>query len=143
MGSEARFTHHLEPKKFDQVDSGGQGRSKYGPKLPLYCPLLFPILTFPNPPCRPDQIFLVQNGVYMCPAYSTTCFKFNQHLRGYFRPRKSILAKIAIFGCFLGLFTPPLGCHFGNIETCNAYYRPLYLGIRLTQEGFCQNLVIM
>ena len=39
---------------------------------------------------------------------------------GYFRPRKSILAKIAIFGCFGGLFTPPLGCHFGDIETCNA-----------------------
>ena len=75
---------HFEPKKIDRVDNGGQGRSKYGPKLPLYCPLLLPILTFPDPPCRPGQIFLVQNGVYMCPAYSTTCFKFNQHLRGVF-----------------------------------------------------------
>ena len=38
----------------------------------------------------------------------------------YCRPRKSILAKIGIFGCFCGLFTPPLGCHFGDVETCNA-----------------------
>ena len=73
-------THHFEPKKIDRVDSGGQGRSKYGPKLPPYCPLLLRILTFPDPHCQPGQIFVVQNGVYMRPAYSTTCFKFNQHL---------------------------------------------------------------
>ena len=40
--------------------------------------------TFPDPHCQPCQIFVVQNGVYMCPAYSTTCFKFNQHLREVF-----------------------------------------------------------
>ena len=38
------------------------------------------IMTFPHTPCRPGQIIMVQNGLYMCPAYSTTCFKFNQHL---------------------------------------------------------------
>ena len=79
-----RSVIHFEPKKFDRVNSGGQGRSKYGPKLPLYCPLLLPILTFPDPPYRPSQFFLVQNGMYMCLAYSTTCFKFNQHLKGVF-----------------------------------------------------------
>ena len=52
-----RSVVHFEPKKFDRVNSGGQGRSKYGPKLPLYCPLLLPILTFPDPPCRPGQFF--------------------------------------------------------------------------------------
>ena len=44
------------------------------------------ILTFPGPPCRPGQIFLVQNGLYMCPTYSTTCFMSNSHLWGYFWP---------------------------------------------------------
>ena len=53
-------------------------------KIAPYCPLLLRILTFPDPHCRPGQIFVVQNGVYMCPTYSTTCFKFNQHLRGGF-----------------------------------------------------------
>ena len=66
------------------VDVVTVGRSKYGIKLPPYCPILLRILTFPDPHCRPSQIFVVQNGVYMCPAYSTTCFKFNQHLRGVF-----------------------------------------------------------
>ena len=40
------------------------------------------ILTFPDPPCQPGQIFLVQNGLYMCPTYSTTCFMLNSHLWG-------------------------------------------------------------
>ena len=42
------------------------------------------ILTFPDPPCQPGQIFLVQNGLYMCPTYSTTCFMSNSHLWGVF-----------------------------------------------------------
>ena len=37
-------------------------------------------LTFPGPSCRPCQIFMVQNGWYRCPAYSTTCFMFDSHL---------------------------------------------------------------
>ena len=56
----------------------------FWPQIAPYCPLLLRILTFPDPHCQPGQIFVVQNGVYMCPAYSTTCFKFNQHLRGVF-----------------------------------------------------------
>ena len=42
------------------------------------------ILTFPDPPCQPGQIFLVQNGLYRCPTYSTTCFMSNSHLWGVF-----------------------------------------------------------
>ena len=38
------------------------------------------ILTFPGPSCRPSRIFMVQHGWYRCPAYSTTCFRFNLHL---------------------------------------------------------------
>ena len=56
----------------------------FWPKIAPYCPLLLRILTFPDPHCQPGQIFVVQNGVYICPAYSTTCFKFNQHPRGVF-----------------------------------------------------------
>ena len=39
---------------------------------------------FPDPPCQPGQIFLVQNGLYRCPTYSTTCFMLNSHLWGVF-----------------------------------------------------------
>merc|ERR1712055_1173975 len=49
------------------------------------------ILTFPDPPCQPGQIFLVQNGFYSCPTYSTTCFMLNSHPGGYFCPLKSDL----------------------------------------------------
>ena len=105
-------THHFEPKKVDRVDNGGQGRSKYGPKLPPYCPLLLHILTFLDPPCRPGQIFLVQNGVYMCPAYSTTCFKFNQHLRGVFQAPKVDFGKNCPFWLFLGTFPHSRLGHF-------------------------------
>ena len=38
------------------------------------------ILTFFDPPCQPGQIFLVQNSLYRCPTYSTTCFMWNSHL---------------------------------------------------------------
>ena len=44
------------------------------------------ILTFPDAPSQPSQIFLVQNGLYRCPTYSTTCFMSNSHLWGYFWP---------------------------------------------------------
>ena len=77
-------THHFEPKKIDQVDRGGQGWSEKGAIRGNLGVILGHILTFPDPHCQPGQIFVVQNGVYMCPAYSTTCFKFNQHLRGVF-----------------------------------------------------------
>ena len=33
---------------------------------------------------REGQIFLVQNGLYICPTYSTTCFMSNSHLWGVF-----------------------------------------------------------
>ena len=60
------------------------------------------ILTFPVPSCRPGPIFMVQNGWCRCPAYNTTSFRFNPHLWGVFRPKKSVLSKIATFGCFWG-----------------------------------------
>ena len=58
------------------------------------------ILTLPGLSCRNGRIFMVQNGWYRCPAYSTTCFVFNRHLWGYLRPLKSVLSKIATSGCF-------------------------------------------
>ena len=65
------------------------------------------ILTFPYPPCQPGQIFWVQNGLYMCPTYSSTCFMSNSHLWGYFRPSEvRFRAKI------------PLSSHwFYNVKT--------------------------
>ena len=45
---------------------------------------------------------MVQNGCYRCKHYGTTCFMFDPHLWGYyyFKPQKSVLSKIATFGCF-------------------------------------------
>ena len=74
----------------------GSGKVKIWPKiapiLPQYCSVFWSSLTTTVDPsicqCWVDlklnQIFVVQNGVYMCPAHSTTCFKFNQQLRGVF-----------------------------------------------------------
>ena len=47
-------------------------------------PILCHILTFFDPPCQPGQIFWVQNSLYRCPTYSTTCFMLNSHLLGVF-----------------------------------------------------------
>ena len=38
------------------------------------------ILIFPGPACRLCWIFMVQNGWYRSPAYSTTWFMFDTHL---------------------------------------------------------------
>ena len=46
------------------------------------------ILTFPGPSCQPGRIFMVQNGWYRCPAYSSTCLMFNPHLWGVFSAPK-------------------------------------------------------
>ena len=51
---------------------------------PKMRPIFGNIWTFPDPPCQPGQIFLVQNGLYRCPTYSTTCFMSNSHLWGVF-----------------------------------------------------------
>ena len=60
--------------------SRGLLSQKQGPLLAIF----WPILTFPDPPCQPGQFFLVQNGLYMCPTYSTTCFMLKSHLWGVF-----------------------------------------------------------
>ena len=102
------------------VDVVTVGRSKYGIKLPPYCPILLRILTFPDPLCRPSQILWFKMVCTCVPHIVLHVLSSTSTSVGYFRPQKSILAKIVIFGCFLGLFTPPLGCYFGDIETCNA-----------------------
>ena len=51
------------------------------------------------------------------------CFKFNQLLRGSFRPQKSILAIIANFGYFWGLF---LALSLGTSGSRNENLRPLF-----------------
>ena len=77
---------------------GGSGKVKimHWCTWPIEMTQMCHILTFPDPPCQPSQIFLVQNGLYRCPIYSTTCFMSNSHLWGYFWPSevrfRSILA---------------------------------------------------
>ena len=62
----------------------GASRGLQSQKRGPFWAVFWPILTFPDPPCQPGQIFLVQNGLYMCPTYSTTCFRLNSHLWGVF-----------------------------------------------------------
>ena len=47
-----------------------------------------PYFDLPWPPCKPSQMFRVQNGLYRYPTFSATCVMLNSHLRGYFRPSK-------------------------------------------------------
>ena len=72
---------------------GGSGKVKimHLCTFPIEMTQMCHILTFPGPSCRPGQIFLVQNGLYRCPTYSTTCFMLNSHPGGYFCPLKSDL----------------------------------------------------
>ena len=70
------------------------------------------ILTFPDPHCRPGQIFVVKDGVYMCPAYSTTCFEFNQHLRGVFQALRVYFGEKCHFWLFLRTFPHSQFGHF-------------------------------
>ena len=44
--------------------------------------ILGQILTFPDPPCQLRKNFMVRNGLYRCPTYSTTYFMFNSQLFG-------------------------------------------------------------
>ena len=62
----------------------GASRRLRGQKYIKARPILGHILTFFDPPCQPGQIFLVQNSLYRCPTYSTTCFMLNSHLLGVF-----------------------------------------------------------
>ena len=120
FGPSNTCTHHFEPQRFDRVDSGGQGRSKYGQKLPHiapYCSVFWPSLT---PTADPVKSLWFKMVCTCVPHIVLRVLSSTSTSGWYCRPRKSILAKIGIFGCFCGLFTPPLGCHFGDIETCNA-----------------------
>ena len=62
----------------------GASRRLRGHKYIKARPILGHILTFFDPPCQPGPIFLVQNSLYRCPTYSTTCFMLNLHLWGVF-----------------------------------------------------------
>ena len=93
-------THHFEPQRFDRVSSGGQGRSKYGQKLPHiapYCSVFWPSLT---PTVNPVKSLLFKMVCTCVPHIVLHVLSSTSTSGGYFRPQKSILAKIAIFGCF-------------------------------------------
>ena len=56
--------------------SRGLKSQKRGPYLAIFGPSLTPLPT--------RSIFLVQNSLYRCPTYSTTCFMLNSYLWGVF-----------------------------------------------------------
>ena len=95
----------------------GQNIAENCPHIVLYCSVFWPSLT---PSADPVKSLWFKMVCTCVPHIALHVLSSTSTSGGYFRPRKSILAKIAFFGCFLGLFTPPLGCHFGDIETCNA-----------------------
>ena len=95
----------------------GQNMAQNYPYIAPCCSLFWPSLT---PPVVPVKFFWFKMVCTCVPHIVLHVLSSTSTSARYFRPRKSILAKIGIFGCFCGLFTPPLGCHFGDIETCNA-----------------------
>ena len=134
-------THHFEPQRFDRVSSGGQGRSKYGQKLPHiapYCSVFWPSLTPTVDPVKSLWFKMVCTCVPHIVLHVLSSISTSGR---YFRPQKTILAKNAIFGWFGGKFTLPVWCHLGNIEWYNGWwYSPLYICIRLTQDGLWQHI---
>ena len=58
--------------------SRGLRSQKWGPFGAIFWPSLTPL------PTRSIFFVLVQNGLYRCPTYSTTCFMLNSHLLGVF-----------------------------------------------------------
>ena len=97
-------TDHFEPQRFDRVGSRGQGRSKYDAiwgKWGQFWAIFWPYHTPPANLVKSLWFKMVCTCVphIVLHVLSSTCTP-----EGYFRPEKSILAKIAIFGCFYGLF---------------------------------------
>ena len=74
-----------------------------------------------RPPSQSDQIFMVQNGIYRCPAYSTTCLMFNSHLWRYFRPCE------VIFTAFFAVSSDFLIRQFFKIEFLKIPQRPNFV----------------
>ena len=95
----------------------GQNTEQYRARWGQFSAIFWPSHTSPADPVKLLWFKMVCTCV---PHIVLHVLSSTSTSRWYFRPRKSILAKIAIFGCFLGLFTPPLGCHFGDIEAHNA-----------------------
>ena len=75
---------------------GGSGKVKimHFCTFPIEMTQMCHILTFPDPPCQPGQIFLVQNGLHRCPTCSTTCFMLNSYLWGVFLALWSQIVKL-------------------------------------------------
>ena len=102
--------HARNTKYFDNILLKFQGifglffllRGHFCTNLHEICPQLCHILTFPGPSCRPGRILKAQNGWYRCPAYSTTCFRFNPHLWVVFQAQKVSFVKNSHFWLFLG-----------------------------------------
>ena len=58
-----------------------------------------------RPPCQSDQIFMVQNGFYRCPAYNKHVLCSTRTSRGHFRPFEVIFTTIfAVSSDFLKRF---------------------------------------
>ena len=110
----------LNQKKLTRSTMGvreGQNMAQNYPNIAPYCSVFWPSLT---PTANPVKSLWFKMVCTCVPHIALHVLSSTSTSGGYFRPWKSILAKNAIFGCFVGLFTPPLGCHYGDIETCNA-----------------------
>ena len=91
------FSSHFEPKKIDRVGRRGQKQ----PKLAYIC-------TFKNtqfwlflaPPANPVEFLGFKMAGTGVPHIVLHVSCWTHTSRGYFRPQKSVLSKIAIFGCF-------------------------------------------
>ena len=84
------------------------------PKIAPYCSVFWPSLSSTVDPVKSLWFKMVCTCV---PHIVLHVLSSTSTSGGYFRPQKSILTKIAIFGCFWREVYPPLGCHLGNIKT--------------------------
>ena len=90
----------------------GQNMAQNYPHIAPYCSLFWPSLT---PPVDPVNFFWFKMVCTCVPHIVLHVLSSTSTWGGYFRPQKSILAKIALFGCFWGLFLT-LGARNENLR---------------------------
>ena len=101
----------------------GCGTVKIWTKIALILPHIAPYFKLPWPPLPTLSNLCGSKWRVDVSRIYVVCFKFNQLLRGSFRPQKSILAIIANFGYFWGLF---LALSLGTSGSRNENLRPLF-----------------
>ena len=117
--------HHFEPQRFDRVDSGDQGRSKYGAirgNMGQFLAIFWPSLTPTAHPVKSLWFKMVCTCVLHVVLHVLSSTSTSG---GYFRPKSRFWQNLPFLAVFGQKFTPHLGVTWGilrriqvNIDPC-------------------------